>query len=309
MEEKGAYLLTELRRNITLDSRKLIDWNDYPRNDGLPGSGLFSRLSPDGDYIASTGNDISFLATLSDPYCSQLFFPIQGHLALYSKRDGRMSRLPTGSKDTEIVETDPSWSPDSRYVLFSRTAMQRDYYFELGGHVVFSSDGLDLEQLNEKYPVQFDVYRVPFNAGRGGKAVPLPGASHNGKSNYFARYSPDGRWIVFTQSRSGIAIQPDSTLHIMPAEGGAARILNCNRSRVNSWHTWSPNSRWLAFVSKENMPYSELYLTHIDEYGNDSVPIRLSRLNKPGYAINVPEFADIKSGSIRNISLVSGRRK
>ena len=49
------------------------------------------------------------------------------------------------------------------------------------------------------------------------------------------------------------------------------------------------------------MPYTELYLTHIDEEGHDSVPIRVSRFNKPGYAINVPEFADIDAGGIRHI--------
>ena len=82
--------------------------------------------------------------------------------------------------------------------------------------------------------------------------------------------------------------------------------MNCNRTRMNSWHTWSPNSRWLAFVSKENMPYTELYLTHIDENGNDSIPVLASRFNKPGYAINVPEFINIEADGIHSISLQSG---
>ena len=50
------------------------------------------------------------------------------------------------------------------------------------------------------------------------------------------------------------------------------------------------------------MPYTELYLAHVDERGADSVPVLVSRFNKPGYAINVPEFAPIRSGAIRNIS-------
>ncbi len=51
------------------------------------------------------------------------------------------------------------------------------------------------------------------------------------------------------------------------------------------------------------MPYTELYLTHIDENGNDSVPIRISRFNKPGYAVNVPEFANIHPEAIYKISV------
>ncbi|MBN1627362.1 MAG: PD40 domain-containing protein, partial [Deltaproteobacteria bacterium] len=164
-----------------------------------------------------------------------------------------------------------------------------------------SEEGYD--ELNKKYPVQFNIYRIPFNNGKGGKAEPIPGASNNGKSNYCARYSPDGKWIVFTQSVTGLAVQPDSRLYIIPSAGGEARLMNCNLSRLNSWHTWSPNSRWLAFVSKENSAYTELFLTHIDENGNDSPPILVERFNKDNFAINVPEFIYIPAQSIKQIIL------
>ena len=42
---------------------------------------------------------------------------------------------------------------------------------------------------------------------------------------------------------------------------------------MNSWHTFSPNGRWMAFSSKSRSPYTQMYLTHIDENGNDSPPI------------------------------------
>ena len=65
-------------------------------------------------------------------------------------------------------------------------------------------------------------------------------------------------------------LQPDSELYIIPAGGGAARRLQCNTSRMNSWHSWSPNSRWLVFSSKAESPYTQLFLTHIDEQGESS---------------------------------------
>ncbi|MCD4677210.1 MAG: hypothetical protein K8S18_14630, partial [Desulfobacula sp.] len=97
--------------------------------------------------------------------------------------------------------------------------------------------------------------------------------------------------------------QQDSKLFIIPAAGGKAKKMSCNLSRVNSWHTWSPNSKWLAFVSKENTPFTELFLTHVDEQGNDSPPVLLKRFNKTGYAINVPEFANMSSKAIKRIAL------
>lgn len=70
--------------------------------------------------------------------------------------------------------------------------------------------------------------------------MPLQGASHNGFSNYSPRYSPDGKWLVFTQSPTGLVLQPDSRLFIVPASGGTARPLKSNQPVMNSWHSWSP---------------------------------------------------------------------
>lgn len=304
--DKGSYFLKRPSEKIILKTEDFFSWNDFPREDGLGTTGLFSRVSPDGNFVVSTVNDISFLAKTNDPYHSQHFFPIQGRLAVYSTRTHDISGLDTGEQRREVVDTDPSWSPDGRKLIFARGVMKRDLYRELGGETIFTVGDESMEELYEKYPVQFDIYQMLFNSGKGSVAHPLAGASNNGMSNYYARYSPDGHWIVFTRSKTGLVIQPDSRLYIVPSEGGNARLMRCNRGCVNSWHTWSPNGRWLAFVSKERMPYAELFLTHVDEDGNDSIPVLLTRFNKPGFAINVPEFAPIEPGSIKSMSLESG---
>ena len=91
---------------------------------------------------------------------------------------------------------------------------------------------------------------MPFNEGRGGAPEPLAGASNNGVSNFFGRYSPGGKWIVFCRAKSYMLLQKDSELYILPAEGGQARRLLCNAGRMNSWHSFSPNGKWLVFSSK-----------------------------------------------------------
>ena len=103
---------------------------------------------------------------------------------------------------------------------------------------------------------KFDIYSVDFNDSRGGIPHPMKDASFNGKSNYFPKYSPDGKWIVFCQAENFMLLQPDSKLYIMEADGTNARLMNCNTENMNSWHSWSPNGHWLVFSSKKESLYT-----------------------------------------------------
>jgi tetratricopeptide (TPR) repeat protein len=148
---------------------------------------------------------------------------------------------------------------------------------------------------------KFDLYRIPFNDGKGGEPEPLVGASNNGKSNYFPKYSPDGKWIVFCRAESFMLLRPDSELFILPAEGGQARRLECNTSRMNSWHSWSPNGKWLVFSSKAYSPYTQLFLTHVDDQGRTTPPVVLSHFTSSDMAANIPEFVNTSPDAIVSI--------
>ena len=74
---------------------------------------------------------------------------------------------------------------------------------------------------------RYDLYRIPFNKGKGGKAEAIQGASDNGRSNYFPKFTPDGKRLIYTQSDSFLINQPDAELHIIPTEGGVDRRMNC----------------------------------------------------------------------------------
>jgi hypothetical protein len=163
--------------------------------------------------------------------------------------------------------------------------------------------GETIADLNRRYRIRFDLYTLPFNHGNGGQPKPLVGASQNGRSNFFPRYSPDGRWIAFNQSDTGLVLQPDSALYLIPAEGGKARRMRCNTGRMNSWHCWSPNSRWLVYASKAITPYTELLLTHVDAAGNDSPPVALTRLNREGFAAVLPEVIPQNGNLPENIHI------
>jgi Flp pilus assembly protein TadD len=295
MNDKGLYAIAAIRPNMEIRAADIIEWSSF-RETASPGSrvGSLSRISPDGRYIITTVQRDDFVANYADIRFLQAAFPTRGILAWYCRRTGRMGTLP-GADDPHYVHTGAEWTPDGKHIVFARAKAKDAYGY-----------GKDLPQFagdpNET-PIQYDLYRIPFNEGLGGKPEPIPGASNNGMSNYFPRVSPDGRWIVFVRARNGQFLRPDSELYIIPIQGGTARRMNCNGPIMNSWHSFSPNSRWMVFASKRNTPYTQLFLTHIDENGIDSPAILLENATAANRAANLPEFVNIPPGGLLKITI------
>jgi tetratricopeptide (TPR) repeat protein len=70
---------------------------------------------------------------------------------------------------------------------------------------------------------------------------------------------------------------------------------------MNSWHSFSPNGRWLVFSSKGRSPYTQMYLTHIDESGEDSPPVLIENATAANRAVNIPEFVNLPSDGLEKI--------
>jgi Flp pilus assembly protein TadD len=297
--DKGAYAILPVAKHMVMDDEKIITWADYKREDGELTFGLLSRVSPTGRYVVSTVKDRSVFVAVPDILFSQLFFPIKGILVVYDRETKTYAALP-GADDPRYVQSNAVWSPDGKELVFARAPAYHAGRLEQQNNALV--DEKDVPEFTvEKQPFRYDLYRVPFNEGKGGVAEPLRGAADDGMSNFFPKYSPDGKWIVFCKAKSYMLLQPDSELWIVPAGGGVARRLRYNTARMNSWHSWSSNSRWLVFSSKVNTAYTQLFLTHIDADGNDSPPVLLERFTSPDRAANIPEFVRLPGDAIAEV--------
>ena len=243
--DKGLYAIGAIGPQVSIRAADVIEWSSFRRN--VPPQsrvGFMSQISPDGQYVVTTVNREDYVANFKDYRFLQVFYPTRGVLAWYSRAKSEMHLLP-GADDPRYVHTGAVWSPDGQYLVFARAAA-RDAYPPGKRMAKFANDPNETE-------IQYDLYRIPFNRGRGGRPEPIAGASRNGKSNSFPKISPDGRWLVYVSARNGELMR---------------RTANCTSFRrrwrpaadalqyqpMNSWHSFSPNGRWLVFSSKSLSP-------------------------------------------------------
>jgi Flp pilus assembly protein TadD len=77
--------------------------------------------------------------------------------------------------------------------------------------------------------------------------------------------------------------------------------MRCNTPLMNSWHSFSPNGRWLVFSSKSRSPYTQMFLTHLDAAGNDSPAVLIENSTAANRAVNIPEFVNIPPDGLLKI--------
>jgi hypothetical protein len=143
----------------------------------------------------------------------------------------------------------PDWSHDGTRIVYTSTDSTAD------GHVGWEP-GKGVQP-----PTAVDLYTVPFNAGKGGAAAPVMGASNPADAEYYPDFSADDALIAFTRVANFKALQtdddskkiyyrPQAEVVVVPSNGGTALPLAANAPPActgetspgvyNSWPKWSP---------------------------------------------------------------------
>jgi tetratricopeptide (TPR) repeat protein len=298
--DKGLYAMVPVAKKMTIRNEDMLSWSSFPAEGSTPVRvGFMSQVSPDGKYVVTTtrppgtkSSQFYYVSNFKDYRFLQVFYPTRGIIQWYDKTEKKLRPLP-GASDPKYIQSNAVWSPDGKFLVFER-AEAKDPSPADGAMADYANDPKEVQ-------IRYSLYRMPFNEGRGGTPERIEGASDNGMSNSFPKISPDGKWIVFVQAKNGQLMRPDSKLWIVPATGGKARLMDCNTPLMNSWHSFSPNGRWLVFSSKSRSPYTQMYLTHIDDQGNSTPPVLIENSTAANRAVNIPEFVNMDPAGIEHI--------
>jgi len=154
--------------------------------------------------------------------------------------------------------------------------------------------------------VKYDLVRISYDLDRDewGELETVLSAKDTGLTILLPRVSPDGRWLLFCMCNYGsFPVYYDSsdlylidlkafekTGHVKPQR------LQINSDKSESWHSWSGNSRWIAFSSKrQSGVFTRSYLSYVDESGRAYKPFLLPQKDPTYYdsclwTYSVPEL-------------------
>lgn len=242
---------------------------------------VYPYWHPSGRFIAFSVNDIKqdFHAS-ADPNRIEVF-DNKSDVVVYDVEHHTVASSPL-LKSPDAFETFPSFSPDGKTLYFcsAKAKSMPDNYQQ----------------------VRYDLCSISFDPSSGsfGTLVDtIYAASQGGHSARFPRVSPDGRWMMLTESAYGnFSIwHRDADLRLIDLTTGHIDSLSTvNSNDVESYHSWSSNSRWFAFSSRRGTGlYTRPYICHIDANGVAAKPFLLPQESAEYYdrlltSFNIPEL-------------------
>lgn len=217
----------------TLVSKGGVVKKHKPKHPDLPNNATYPTWHPEGRFIIFSTNNVG-QAFHTSGYKPIEVFDMSADLMVFDTETGET--YTDGSVATDsLCETFPVWCPGTDEIYFCRAR--------------------NFNGVNELKQMRYDLWATTFNrdSKTWGEPRPVYEASADSMSVSFPRFSPDGRYLLFTRSGYGnFSIwHPESQLVIIDTATGQMRELDeLNSDDVESYHSWSSDGRWVAFSSK-----------------------------------------------------------
>ena len=254
------------------------------RADSLISALVYPYWHTSGHYVAFSVNRTNQVLHSIDPNRIEVFDEASD-VVVYDVDNHRIvtaDHLSSGS----AFETFPTFSPDGRSLYFCSAKA--------------------VEPMPEGYKeVRYSLCRVDFDPSDcsfGQRTDTLYNAAVQGGSVSFPRISPDGRFLAFTLSGYGnFSIwHKDADIYCIDLlSGNTSQMTAVNSGDVESYHSWSGNSRWMVVSSRRGDGlYTRPYISYVDEDGQAHKPFLLPQKNPKKYydsqmfSYNIPEFIE-----------------
>ena len=243
---------------------------------------VYPYWHPSGKFVTFSVNRTNQLLHTTDPNRIEVFDEASD-VVIYDIDNHQIVTSDFLSSESSF-ETFPTFSPDGRSLYFCSSKA--------------------VEPMPERYKdVRYSLCRIAFDpetCSFGSKVDTLYNAETRGGSVSFPRISPDGRHLVFTLSGYGnFSIwHKDADLYVADLQAGTVKPMTAmNSDDVESYHSWSSDSRWMVFSSRrDDGHYTKPYISYVDAEGNAHKPFLLPQKDPKKYygmlmfSYNIPEF-------------------
>ena len=310
------------RELSSFKQKALIENTEF---DGCVNCHSFNRTSPEdfslhirGDHgatILRSRGEMDAYNTKTDSTLGFCVYPAwhpSGKYIAYSTNATRQLFHVHPDKLIEVFDMDSDmlvYDIDGNEIVVSPDVCQEDYWetfpsFSADGSTLYFCRAVAVKEIPDSlHTVRYNLCKVNFNAETGAYEGPVEtvvDAASAGKSVSFPKASYDGRFIAYTLSDYGqFSIwHHEADLWLLDLATGESRPMQeLNSPDVESYHSWSSNSRWLVFSSRrDDGLFTRLYISHIAQDGSVGKPFMLPQKEPLKFytdlfmSYNVPEF-------------------